>query len=216
MIFALPSLTLFAATVFLLAILMSLVRKNTSLVMLYLLQSLGVTIGLISLAYSEGSQGLLYVALLTLVVKAVMAPIFLFHLIKRHSLYISATSYLSMPLTLLSLAVITSFSFSLLASHPNVSLPAGVPLLFASILCVFFLMVNRRGTLATIIGILALENGIVLLSAQLGLQHSFALEFAISFDIAVWTVIATGFLAMIYREFGTVDTASRMMHLTEE
>lgn len=212
-----PSFGLVAAAVFGLTLLMNLGRDNASLVVYYLLQSLIVSLGLAALSFAEGAQGLLYAAFLTLAVKAILAPAFLFRLIKRYRIYFAAASYLNVPFTLLCLALITAFSYSLIGAHiPEFGRAAGVALLFASILCVLFMMVNRRGTLASILGILSLENGVVLLSAQLGLAHSFALEFAVSFDIAIWIAIATGFLSMIYREFGTVDTAARMTRLTEE
>lgn len=212
-----PSFDILAGVIFSLALMMNLARKNTTLVLLYLLQSLGVAIGLVVLAYAEGSQGLLFAAFLTLAVKVVMAPLFVSRMIRNYKLHVSAASYLSTPLTLLCLAVITAFSYSLISGHiGNFRHPEGIPLLFASILCVLFLMMNRRGTLSTIVGVLSLENVVIFLSAQLGLENSLALEFAISFDIAVWTVIATGFLSMIYQEFGTVDTATHMTHLTEE
>lgn len=212
------SLTMFAAAVFLPALAMNLVRKNTTLVVLYLLQSLAVAAALGLLAYQEGAVGLLYAALLTLVVKVVMAPAFLLHMIKKYSAHFSAASYLSLPLSLLSLAIITAFSYSFVfAAIHSLDSSSSVSLLIASIFCMLFLMINRRGALAEIVGILALENGVVLLAAFLGVEHSFALEFAIAFDIAAWIAIAVVFLGMMYRQFGAVDTATlRMTHLTED
>ena len=207
----------FSAIVFALTLLMNLGRKNSWLVVYYLLQSLVVTIGLISLSFSEGAEGLFYAALLTLTVKVILAPAFLLHMIQKYRIYFSGRSYLNTPFTLFCLAAITAFSYSLIGPHVSeFGHSVGITLLFAAILCVLFQMTNRSGTLSAIIGILSLENAVVLLTAQLGLEHSFALEFAITFDIAVWIGIATGFLTMIYREFGTVDTAARMTHLIEE
>lgn len=217
MSFLFPSFVVCAASVFLSALLMNLVRKNTPLVVLYLLQSLAVAFALGLLAYSEGAVGLLWAALLTFAVKVVMAPAFLMQMIRKYRLHFSATSYLNTPLSLFMLASVTAFTYSFIAPRiSHLSTSPGVPLLFASIFSVLFLMVNRRGTLGKIIGILSLENGVVFLAALLGVEHTFALEFAIAFDIAVWMLIATAFLNMIYGAFGTTDTQSHMSRLTEE
>ena len=214
MIFDTQTLTLCAALVFLLALLMNLVRKNTTLISLYLVQSLVAASALAVLANSEHAVGLLYAAALTLAVKGIMAPAFLFRLIRKYSAHFSAASYLPLPLTLIMLAVITACTYSVPPALSGTH-PAAVHLLFAAIFSAFFLMVNRRGALAAVVGVLALESGVVLLSATLGAAHTFALEFTIAFDIAVWIAIASAFLGMLYREFGMSDT--RMMtSLTEE
>ncbi|RJQ34034.1 hypothetical protein C4568_03380 [Candidatus Parcubacteria bacterium] len=217
MIFILPWLSIFAASLFALMLLMNLVRKNTSLVMLYLAQSLMLTLALVLLSYSTGSTGLLFAALLTLVVKVVMAPAFLLHMIRKYHGHLSAASRLNVPLSLLALAAITAFTYAYVAPALAQYGSSSASILFACIFGTLFLMTNRRGALAEIVGVLSLENAVVLLAALLGIEHSFALEFAITFDIAVWVAIAAGFLTMMYRQFGAIDAATlEMTHLTEE
>jgi hydrogenase-4 component E len=210
------TLTLCAGLVFLLAILMNLVRKNTTLISLYLAQSLAVAFALTTLAGSEHAVGLFSAAVLTLIVKVAMAPAFLFRLIKKFSAHFSAASYLPVPLTLIALALITGFAYVISSSLTGLHHSA-IPVLFAAIFSAFFLMINRRGALSVVVGVLALENGVVLQAAMLGAAHTFALEFTIAFDIAVWIAIAYAFLAMLHREFGVADADTRLMaHLTEE
>ncbi len=44
-----------------------------------------------------------------------------------------------------------------------------------------------------------------------------ASDVAIAFDIAVWIIISVGFLTMMHRQFGELDSDVRAMtHLTEE
>jgi hydrogenase-4 membrane subunit HyfE len=213
-----PSITLLAGAMFAFALFMNLVRKNTSLVTFYLFQSLFAALALYSLGFARSEVGLLYAGMLTVIIKGIVAPVFLLNLVKKYGAHFSAGSYLNMPLSLLSLAATTFFAFSFVAPRLAVfnSQPS-VPLLFAAIFATLFLMFNRRGALAAVVGILALENSIVLLSAFLGAQHTFALEFAIAFDIAVWIAIAVGFLTMMHRQFGEIDSATlTMTHLTEE
>lgn len=218
MIFLLPSLGVFAAFVFTMTLAMNLVRKNTTLIALYLLQSVALALALVAISTVAATPGLLGAALLTLLVKAVLAPVFLFHLVRKYGAHFSAGSYLSTPLSLIVLAGIIMFAYVFVA--PAFSSYEGavhLSLLFASVFGTLFLMINRRGALAAVVGVLSLENSIVLLAAILGVEHSFALEFAIAFDIAVWIAVAGGFLGMMYRQFGTLDEATlSMTHLTED
>lgn len=214
----LSSLALLSAVVYLLALTMNLVRKNTTMLFLYAVQSFACAGALIVLAYAEGNAGLLLSGILTLLVKGLMAPAFLSSMIRKYSSHFSAASYLSIPLTLIMLAATTVFAYAFVSpALGHYAASSGIPLLLGAVFASLFLMINRRGVLGQIVAILALENAIVLLAAFLGLQHSFALEFAIAFDIAAWTAIATVFLGMMHRQFGQADTDVRMMsHLTEE
>ncbi len=208
-------LTLSASLVFALALGMNILRKNKTLIGLYVLQSLSVAGALFFLSVEEDAIGLLYAALLTLGVKAILAPIFLGRLIRTYSIRFSASSFLSIPATLLCLGLITGSTYTI--SNRLISPEtAAIPLLFSSIFCAFFLMVNRRGTLSIVLGMLSLENAIVLLSSALGTAHTFALEFTVAFDIAVWITIASVFLGMLYRQFGVVETGKAMTTLTED
>ena len=209
-------LTLIAAMVYVLGLGMNLIRKNTSLISLYVVQSIAAACALTIFAHSESAGGLLFAAILTVVVKCIMAPVFFLRLVRRYGARFSATSYLNIPLTLFMLAGIALFSHSFIsAGIAKLSMP-GVDLLIASIFSALFLMINRRGALASVVGILSFENGAVLLSTYLGVHHSFALEVAITFDIVVWIAIASTFLAMMYRQFGSIEPALSLSHLREE
>lgn len=211
----LPSLAAFATAIFVLAITMNVIRKNRTLLFLYVVQSFVSAGALITLAYADGALGLMWAGVLTLLVKTIMAPVFLTRMISRYGANFSSASYVSTPLALLTLAATTGFAYGFVARGALAEGP-GVPLLFAAVFASLFFLVNRRGALGQVIGILSLENAIVLVAAYIGLEHSIALELAIAFDIAVWILIAVGFLAMIYRQFGSDVGALAMTHLKED
>ena len=214
---SISTLTILAASVFLLSLLANLVRKNTTLLGLYALQSAISAGALIMLAYSEGTMGLFWAGVLTLLVKAIMAPAFLSRMISRYNAHFSAASHLNTPLSLLVIATLTAFAYSFVSPSFSANSSPSISLLLSAIFATLFLMINRRGVLGQIVGILALENAVVLLAAFLGLHQSLALELAIAFDIAVWIAIATIFLGMMYRQFGAADADTlTMRHLTEE
>jgi len=77
----------------------------------------------------------------------------------------------------------------------------------AGMLISLLLMVNRKGVLSQIIGVLSLENAIVEFGLFAGLEQSAILQIGITFNILVWLIITAVFSSMIYRHFGTLETA---------
>lgn len=202
---------------FLAAVFMHLVRRSRTLVRLYALQSFAVAGTLFFLGFIGDESSLMVVGAITLLVKAIIAPIFFNKVIRNLAGVSSATNYLNTPLTLFVLTGLVMFSFSkvflpLSALYPQafVSVALNIALVFISI----FLLINRRGVFTQMVGMLSLENSIVLFAAFFGLRHPLPLEIGSIFDIIIWMVIASAFMSMIYRQFGTLSTAD-MKRLTE-
>lgn len=204
LIFMLESL-LFLACVF-----MHIVKKNSTLVTIYALQSLSVIALLAAIGISEHETGLVLAAVLTFVVKIILAPIIFMRAIKNHDEKSVADTYLSMPLTLIVILVLFLLAqadvFAVLA-HAREGAENFVHLSLASIFISMFLAINEKGIVDQIIGVLSMENAIVALGAFLGLEHTFALELGILFDICMWMVGASVFISLIHRHFGTLDTS---------
>lgn len=203
---------------FLGAIFMHLVKRNGNLIRLYALQSLAVAALLFIVGLTEEKQGLLWIGMLTLAIKAIIAPIFFSRLMRRFGAQITASNYLSTPLTLAVLMGLVMLAYSRVFLPLGTLMPQALGSLSLNIAIIFisiFLMINRRGVFAQMIGILSLENGIVLFAAFMGIEQPLALEVGIIFDIVVWISIATAFISMIYRQFGSLSTAD-MKTLIEE
>lgn len=207
-----------ALVVFLSVIGIHLSKKNAFCIFFYIAQSLAVALLLFIPAFRQGDFFLILAAVLTLSIKAIIAPFFFFRLIKRHELTFSANNYLSLPLTLIVLALLSGLAyqgvFQPLAALAGENVNA-MPLALAAIFISIFLIINRRGALSQIIGILSLENGIVALTYFLKVENVSGLDIGVSFDIAVWVVIAALFLSMLYKQFGTLDV-STMKNLKED
>lgn len=210
---------LLVAGVFLSTILMHLVKKNVTLISLYLLQSVALSVILFMVIFKEHKISLFLAAFLTLVVKTVVAPRFFFKLIKKHGVTFTASTYFNTPLTLLLLTALTAFAhsgiFSPLVSFTFQKGASHTPLILSSIFISFFLIINRKGALSQSIGMLSLENGIMVLASFLELKQSLALELGIIFDTVVWIFIATVFMSTIYRQFGSLEITT-LKYLKEE
>jgi len=212
---SLQSLTI--AAIFLSAVLLHITKRNSTAVSLYFIQSLAIAVLLFHPLIENFSPVIMLMAVLTLAVKAVVAPLFFLRLVKRHQLKFSASTYLNTPLTLIAIAILTALTNSQILSHiASVEPPSRkiLSLAIAVVLVSFFLIINRKGAISQIIGILSLENGIVAFALFSGLEQSPALQIGIMFDLLVWVIIATVFISMIYKQFGSLDVTA-MKHLKE-
>lgn len=207
------------ALIFATVIFMHLSKKSSIVVSLYMVQSLVVSIFLFGAALKEASVVLGMVALLMFTIKVIVAPYFFRRLISRHQLIFSASTYLSEPLTLVALAVLSAFPHSQLfrplaiLSKENAD---ALLLAAAAMLISMFLIINRKGVLSQMIGILSLENSIVSFAFLAGLEQTPGLQLGIIFDISIWLMIATIFASMIYEKIGSLDATTLMRHLKED
>lgn len=214
-------LVLFGMLAFLFTLLMHLTRKNTTLVGLYLLQSLSLVVFMGIIASIEHDPLPLLTALLTLVVKVIFAPYFFFRLIKSSKEYFTSKTYLGIPLSLVAILGLSVFlsthtlpSFDAITENnmfPIEYLPFYMLGMFLSI----FLIVNHKDMLAQMIGILSFENWIVFASIFVGFKHSVLLELGVTVDIVLLILIALIFAAMLQRSHGSMNIA-RLTHLKEQ
>ncbi len=212
-----PILQLLLEVVFLTIVFLHITKKNFGATVAYGIQSLA-TVAILFVSFLETRNfPLLFIAVLVLIVKVMMAPTFFINLIKKHELTFSVSTYLNTPLTLITIALLTLIAHSQKFSVLTGILPANQLLLSLVLTCMLlslFLIINRKGALSQIIGVLSLENSIVAFSIFAGLEQSPALQLGIIFDILVWVIVATVFISMIYKHYGSLDIAS-MKNLTD-
>jgi len=211
------ALQLLLGIVFLTVVFLHISKKDFGAVIAYSIQSLAMVAILFFSFLQTHDISLLYIVAMTLLVKVVLAPIFFVRLVKKYALVFSVSTYLNTPLTLIIIAALTAIAHSQkLFSLTNI-VPvnhAMLALALSTILLALFLIVNRRGALSQIIGILSFENGIVAFGIFAGLEQSFGLQMGIIFNILLWLIIATAFVSMLYKHFGSLNVTS-MKQLTD-
>lgn len=203
--------------VFLTIIFLHLARKNVGAALAYGVQSLAIAVILLQAFFQTNSLPLLLLVVVIITIKVVLAPLFFVRLIKKHRITFSVSTYLNTPLTLLVLAGLTALVHSQRFTPLTTIVMENQALLalaFSGILLSLFLIINRKGALSQILGVLSLENSIVVFAIFAGLEQSPALQLGIIFDILAWLGIATVFASMIYRHFGSIDVSS-MTHLRD-
>lgn len=202
-------LSIFEMAVFLTAVVMHVVRRNSTLVTMYVLQSLALNFALVILAIDKGVTGLLLVAIASFSVKVLAAPVFFSKLLSHRELTMSSTTYLSLPITLGIILGLTALVRSTVFA-PLVSIfPTATQLItfsLAQMLISIFLIINRRGVFSQLIGILSFENGLVAFSILAGVEQTLVIELGILFDMLLWIVISTVLVTLIYSHFGSLDT----------
>lgn len=207
--FNLQLIVLLEACVFLTVVGMQIVRRNSRMITLYVLQSFAVVALVITTSILEKSLSLFIVGIIILLIKGVAAPLFFSRFITREQRELRAETYLNLPITLavvlgLLMFVRSSYLAPLLAFFPHDSM--AITLAVAGLFISLFLIINRRGIIAQLIGILSFENGLVAFSTLSGIIHSFVIEAWILFDILIWIIIAITLTRFVYFHFGTHDT----------
>lgn len=205
------------ALVFLPIVFIHLTRKNAAAIWLYVLQSIAVSSLLLLTSFDKISFLLVVSLAATILVKIFVAPWFFFRLIRRHQLLFSASTHLNTPITLSAIAAIMYINQAMFSKAFAAIATARPELLLissAGILISLFILINRRGALSQMIGILSLENCIVTFAIFAGLEQNPGLQLGIIFDILIWIIIANVFASMIYNHFGSLDV-NEMKKLTE-
>lgn len=202
---------------FLSVVFLHLVKKNSTAIGLYVIQSTVVAL-LLVLSWFEHPAPLLSVAIVaTIAVKLFVTPYFFINLTRKHKLTFMAGSYFSMPITLCVITALTVFTRAGIFKELTLLNPLGqgsLLLPLGMILISLFLIINRKGALSQMIGVLSLENGIVSFAFFAGLEQSAGLQLGITINILVWVFMATVLASMIVRHYGSLDV-STMKRLTD-
>jgi len=205
------------AILFLTIIFLHLTKRNLSASVAFSIQSVLVAFFFLNSFLETPDSYLLLVIIFTIIVKVILAPLFFIRLIKKHALAFNVSTYLNVPLTIIIMASLT-FLAHLEKFNPLTNIvPAYHQLLslaLASIFLSLFLIVNRKGALSQIIGVLSLENSIVTFIIFAGLEKSPGMQIGVIFNILIWIMISTIFVSLLYRHFGSLNVTD-MKNLTD-
>lgn len=204
-------LSILVLTIFICSIMFHIVRRNSTTILIYILQSAAVSLMLFLLGISEEqiSPSLISIAVLTLLIKSIGAPIFFSKLISKKQLDTSTTTYLNLPVTLATILGLTVLVRSGVFAPVLSLFPAASQLIIFSLSGVFismFLMINKRAVFSQLIGILSLENCIVAFIILAGIEQTLSTEIGILFNLTLWIVVSSMLVKMIYTHFGSLNT----------
>lgn len=148
----------------------------------------------------EHDRGLLAVALLVLVVKAVVIPGLLARVVAATPGARESDPLVNVPASLVVAGLLTLCAF--VAARPIVTLVGGptgrlVPLGLATVLIGFFAMVARRRALSQVVGLLLVDNGIALVAFLVTSGVPVIVELGSSLDVLFGVVVLRLLLARL-------------------
>lgn len=203
-------ITLLAAAMLVLQLLMVVQRMLLTSIRLFALQSLMLALIAVIIAYFHNAAHVYWVAGLTVVGKVFFLPWLLNRLVRRIQIHQEIEPLLNSTASMLLCGVFTLVGyivarpFITLTRLGNNTLAIAVTLLLTG----FFLMFNRRKAITQVLGLLTVENGVMLAAVALTTYGMpLVVELGIFFDVMV-AVMVLGILVYRIREtFASMDVS---------
>jgi len=203
-------ITLCAAVMLVLQLLLVVQRMLLTNIRIFALQSFMLAGIAIVVAYYYDAREVYIVALLTLLGKVVLLPRLLSRLVRRINIVEEIEPLINAPTAMLIcggltlLGYIVARPFTDLKKLGNNTLAIAITLLLTG----FFLMFNRRKAITQVLGLLTVENGVMLAAVALTTYGMpLVVELGIFFDVMV-AVMVLGILVYRIREsFDSMDTS---------
>ena len=208
--FASQWITLLAAAMLVIQLLMVVQRMLLTTIRLFALQSLLLAAIATIIAYFHNASHVYWVAGLTLVGKVLFLPWLLHRLVQRIQIHqeieplLNSTASMLVCGALTLLGYIVARPFTSLKSLGNNTLAIAITLLLTG----FFLMFNRRKAITQVLALLSVENGVMLAAVALTTYGMpLVVELGIFFDVMV-AVMVLGILVFRIREtFASMDVS---------
>jgi hydrogenase-4 component E len=201
-------INLFAALLLLVSFAMLSQRRVLSLINLFALQGLLLSVSTAVVAYSSHQHHLYYSAALTLVLKVIILPWILHRLIRKLNVKWDVETMFNIPTTMLVGIALVVFAFNLAAP---ISMMAGtitkstLGIAMASVLLSFLMMITRSKAVPQVIGFLAMENGLFFAATSATYGMPMVVELGIALDVLVGMVILGIFFFQIRETFDSLD-----------
>jgi len=199
---------LFAALLLLISFAMLAQRRVLSLINLFALQGLVLSISTMVVAWSSNQHHLYYSAGLTLLLKVLFLPWLLHRLIRKLDIKWDVETLINIPTTMLIGIAMVVFAFNL--ALPISALSATITkstlgIALATVLLSFMMMITRRKAVPQVIGFLAMENGLFFAATSATYGMPMVVELGIALDVLVGSFIFGIFFFHIRETFDSLD-----------
>jgi hydrogenase-4 component E len=201
-------INLFAALLLLLAFAMLTQRRILSLINLFALQGLVLTLSTLVVAYTTQQSHLYVSAAVTLALKVVALPWFLYWLIHKLNVRWDVESVVNIPVQMLIGIALAIFAFNLAAPISQMAgtiTKSALGIALACILLSFLMMITRRKAVSQVIGFLAMENGLFFAATSATYGMPMVVELGILFDVLVAALVFGVFFFHIRETFESLD-----------
>jgi len=182
---------------------------------LYGVQSLLLGVVGVAMGVADHRPHLFVTAALTVVLKAVVIPLFLLRVIDRVGIRREIEPFVNVPASLLLCLGLTVVGYRVSLGMAGAS--QGVPhqvvgVALSMVLMGLFLMVTRRKALTQILALLTIENAVFLVAVGATSGMPLIVELGISFDVILAVLVLGVLVNRIVDRFESMDT-SRLSNL---
>ncbi|MBP7633680.1 hypothetical protein KBA41_05895 [Candidatus Ozemobacteraceae bacterium] len=181
-------------------------RRFWNILACYRIQSLALAIATWTAGRMTGNGHLEMIAYATLLVKAILIPSWIRHVLKRIATRTEARLTVGVAFSLAGLLLLSHVVASRALHGLKVS-PEALTEVLALVLIGLFQMMTRREAVTQMMGILFIENALTLAALQLAKGLPMIIELGIMLDVLIG-ILAMGILVYrIQEQFDTTDTA---------
>jgi len=183
-------------------------RRILSLINLFAMQGLILTLSIADSAWLTHQYHLYYSAALTLLLKVLFLPWLLHRLIRKLEIKWDVETLINIPTTMLIGIVLVVFAFNLALPISQLSgtiLRNTLGIAMASVLLSFLMMITRRKAIPQVIGFLAMENGLFFAATSATYGMPMVVELGIALDVLVGAFIFGIFFFHIRETFDSLD-----------
>jgi len=199
---------LLGAVLLILAFAMISQRRILSLIHLFTLQGLTLTLATAVVGYVTAQPHLYLSAGLTLVLKVLLIPYLLHRIIDRLQIRWDIETLINIPTTMLIgiLVVIFAFNLAMPISRLTLKLASGtLGIALACVLLSFLMMITRSKAVPQVIGFLSMENGLFFAATAATYGMPMVVELGIALDVLIGVLILGVFMFQIRAQFDSLD-----------
>jgi len=161
------------------------------------------------IAYFSGIHHIYVATGVSLALKVLVIPGFLFYIINKIKIKEDIESFINYTLSLLiacGLILIAYYSTESILKFENVFMRHCLPVSLAITLLGFFVMISRKKAITQILGLLAMEDGLFFAALSTSYGMPLVVELGVFFDILVSVIIMGIYVYRIKETFDTIDT----------
>lgn len=161
------------------------------------------------IAYFSGIHHIYIATGISLILKVIIIPGFLFYIVNKVKIKNEVESFISYTLSLLiscGIILIAYYSTQSILKFENVFMRHCLPVSLAITLVGFFVMITRKKAITQILGLLAMEDGLFFAALSTSYGMPLIVELGVFFDILVSVIIMGIYVYRIKETFDTIDT----------
>ena len=210
MALSLPSqfINLLAAMMLLIAFAMLSQRRVLTLINLFALQGLTLTLSTLLVAWATSQPHLYWSALITFLLKVLLLPWILHRLVRKLNVKWDIETLINIPMTMIVGIVLVILAFNLalpISALAGTITRSTLGIALAIVLLAFLMMITRSKAIPQVIGFLAMENGLFFAATSATYGMPMVVEFGIALDVMVGMVILGVFFFQIRERFDSLD-----------